>query len=222
MNKDTAAIAPAPEATSNPAPVTPIAKPGAFDLNKFKSTRPSAIAGVETLLTSLPHFRISEAKDFVRLHHSEEDFWSVELCFVNVPIKGAKRDTLHLIEEALAMEHLESARIDRFRLALASKPNDVFFLCHVPSQNLDNRYNETNLDGCTKAKTHWVEVTSRRGEGVDEYKVKYAREKDAFPEPQWPTQSLGELIGKTFEGRMINRANHPGLLRLIGAKPIVS
>ena len=221
-NKNTAAIAPAPEATSNAAPVTPIAKPGAFDLNKFKSTRPSAIAGVETLLTGLPHFRISEAKDFVRLHHSEEEYWSIELCFVNVPIKGAKRDTLHLIEEALAMQYLESARIDRFRLALASKPNDVFFLCHVPSQNLDNRYNETNLDGCTQAKTHWVQVTSRRGEGVDEYRVTFALEQDAFPDPQWPTQSLGELIEKTFEGRMIDRADHPGLLRLIGAKPIVS
>ena len=79
----------------------------------------------------------------MRLHPNEENYWSIELCFVNVPIKGAKRDTVHLIEEALAMQYLESARIDRFRLALASKPNDVFFLCHVPSQNLDNRYNET-------------------------------------------------------------------------------
>jgi hypothetical protein len=221
-NKNNAATATVPEATSDLAPVTPIAKPGAFDLNKFKSTRPSAIAGVETLLTGLPHFRISEAKDFVRLHPHEVDYWSIELCFVNVPIKGARRDTLHLIEEALAMQYLESARIDRFRLALASKPNDVFFLCHVPSQNLDNRYNETSLDGCTQAKTHWVQVTSRRGEGVDEYKVTFAREQDAFPDPQWPTQSLAELIEKTFEGRMIDRADHPGLLRLVGAKPIVS
>jgi hypothetical protein len=202
--------------------VTPIAKPGGFDLNKFKSTRSSTIAGVETLLTGLPNFRISEAKDFVRLHPSEESYWSIELCFVNVPIKGAKRDTLHLIEEALAMQYLESARIDRFRLALASKPNDIFFLCHVPSQNLDNRYNEIALDGCSQAKASWVQVTSRRNEGVDEYKVSYAREQDAFPDPQWPTQSLGELIAKTFDGRMIDRADHPGLLRLVGAKPIVS
>src|SRR5271169_1790523 len=123
---------------------------------------------------------------------------------------------------ALAMQFLESARIQRFRLALAFKPNDIFFLCHVPSQNLDNRYNETNIDGCNQAKSFWVQVTSRRNEGVDEYKVTFAREQDAFSDPQWPTQSLGELIGKTFEGRMIDRADHPGLLRLIGAKPIVS
>lgn len=158
----------------------------------------------------------------MRLRPNEEAYWSIELCFVNVPIKGAKRDTLHLIEEALAMQYLESARIYRFRLALATKPNDVFFLCHVPSQNLDNRYNETAIDGCVKAKLNWVQVTSRRNEGVDEYKVTSAREQDAFPDPQWPTQSLGELIGATFKERTIDRADHPGLLRLIGAKPIVS
>jgi hypothetical protein len=199
--------------------IAPITKPEPFDLNRFRSTRPSSIAGVETLLTGLTHSRISEARDFVRLHPNEECYWSIELCFVSVPIKGVKRDTLHLIEEALAMQYLESARISRFRLALASKPYDVFFLCHVPSQNLDNRYNETALDGCTQAKTHWVQVTSRRAEGIDEYKVTFAREQDAFPDPQWPSQSLSELIAKTFEGRMIERAAHPGLLRLIGAKP---
>src|SRR4029453_17508710 len=45
-----------------------IAKPGAFDLNKFKSKHAAAAAAVETLLTALPHHSISQAKDFVRLH----------------------------------------------------------------------------------------------------------------------------------------------------------
>ena len=58
---------------------------------------------------------------------------------MNVPTKGQKHDTLHLIEEELAMRFLPSARILRMRLALATKPYDVFFLCQVPSQNLDLR-----------------------------------------------------------------------------------
>ena len=40
-----------------------------------------------------------------------------------------------------------SKKIKRQRLALASKPHDVFFLCIVPSQNLDNSWNATALDG---------------------------------------------------------------------------
>ena len=78
-----------------------ISKPSKFDLNKFKSKHSAAIANVETLQTGLPHHKLSEAKDFVRLHPNEHEYWSPELSFVNVPNKGQKRDTLHLIQEEL-------------------------------------------------------------------------------------------------------------------------
>ena len=199
-----------------------VPKPDTFSLNKFKSKRAAAIANVETLLTALPHHSISEAKDFVRLHPDEEKYWSPELCFVNVPIKGQKRDTLHLIDEELAMRYLPSAKILRFRLALATKPGDVFFLCHVPSRNTDNPWNASNLQACEQAKTLWIQATSRKEEGVEAYKIDLARDADAFPAPKWPTQTLEEIIGRTFEGRQIETETHPGLLRLIGAKQSVS
>ena len=199
-----------------------VPKPDTFSLNKFKSKRAAAIANVETLLTALPHHSISQAKDFVRLHPDEEKYWSPELCFVNVPIKGQKRDTLHLIDEELAMRYLPSAKILRFRLALATKPGDVFFLCHVPSRNTDNPWNASNLQACEQAKTLWIQATSRKEEGVEAYKIDMARDKDTFPAPKWPTQTLEEIIGRTFEGRRIETADHPGLLRLIGAKQSVS
>src|SRR5262245_1138259 len=180
-------------------PVAPITKPGAFSLDKFKSKRAAAIANVETLQTALPHHNISAAKDFVRLH-PDDAYWTSELCFVSVPVKGQKKDTLHLIDEDLAMTYLPSGKIQRFRLALASKPFNVFFLCHVPSQNTDNSWNMSNLQACERAKSLWVLVTSRKEENVDAYDVKFARDSDAFPEPKWPSQSLAELIEKTFAG----------------------
>ena len=196
-----------------------IAKPEeSGGLNRFRSTRGSTVAGVETLLTALPHHSISQAKDFVRLHPNEETYWSCEFCFVHVPVKGQKRETLHLIEEPLAMRHLSNGVIQRFRLALATKPHDVFFLCHVPSQNLDNAWNDSNLQGCLQAKTLWTRLLSRRDEGVDGYEIQQARSQKAFHEPNWPTQNLEALILATFSGRMIDRDDHPGLLRLIGAE----
>ncbi len=87
--------------------VVPIAKPSAFDLEKFKSKRAAAIANVETLQTGLPH-------------HS--------------------------------------------------------------------------LTACEHAKTLWVQATSRRDENIDGYKIDFAHDQDAFPDPKWPLQSLGELI----------------------------
>ncbi len=50
-----------------------------------------------------------------------------------VPIKGHEEDTIHLIDEDLAMDYLPSGKIKRFRLALATKPFDMFFLLEVPS-----------------------------------------------------------------------------------------
>jgi hypothetical protein len=177
---------------------------------------------VSTLLTALPQHRISDARDFVRLHPDDRKYWSPELCFVNVPIKGMKNDTLHLIDEDLAMRFLDSKRILRFRLALATKPFDIFFLCQVPTRNLENPWNATNLNACVQAKEKWVQATSRKAEGAEGYHVQFAREDDAFPIPQWPSQSLNELIGVSFAGRMIENDKDPALARLIGAKPATS
>jgi hypothetical protein len=226
IEKKLHALPPAEQAPSNGPPTEDeamsISKPSAFSLDKFKSKHAAALANVETLLTALPHHSIAQAKDFVRLHFDETTYWSPELCFVNVPIKGQKRDTLHLIDEDLAMRYLPPARILRFRLALAAKPNDVFFLCHVPSRNQDNSWNGSNLQACEHAKTLWTLATSRKEEGVEAYKIDSAIDSDAFPDPNWPTQSLTDLISVTFAGRMIESEDHPGLLRLIGARQSTS
>ena len=39
-----------------------------------------------------------------------------------------------------------------------------------------------------------------------------------FRQPKWPTQSLDELVERAFAGCMIDREDHPALLRLILAK----
>jgi hypothetical protein len=211
--------------TETPTPeenATPIVKPGEFDLNKFKAKRLATVANVETLPSPLPVHNMAAAKDFARLHPDEEAYWSAELCFVDVPIKGQKNNTIHLIDEDLALRFLEAGEIKRFRLVLASRPNDVSFLCVVPTQNLDNSWNDTNLEGCTKAKTHWTKLTSRKSEGVENYKISFPRDPSTFGDPQWPTQSLGELIARSFAGRMIETEHHPALLRKIGGNQSLS
>jgi hypothetical protein len=215
---------PKKEATSpeTPAPVTSIQKPPAFSLDRFKSKRAASVAGLDNLVDGILHFPVGQVNDFFRTHPSEEEYWSSELCFVKVPIKGQKRDTLHMIDEDLAMDYLPSGKIKRFRLVLATKPFDVFFLLEVPSQNLDNGWNTSAIAACEQAKILWTEASSRKDEGIESYKVDKARNQEAFPEPRWPRQSLEELINKTFMGRMIIVADHPALLRLIGDKQSLS
>jgi hypothetical protein len=199
-----------------------VAKPSAFDLDAFKSKRPATVAGVETLQGVLPHYKMVEAGDFVRLHPDEENYWSDEMCFVSVPIIGTKRDALHLIDEELGLRFLGDGKLKRFRLVLAAKPHNVFFLCHLPSQNLDNSWNMSVLAAAEQAKHRWVELISRRKEGVESYSLNFAQDPDAFPETKWLQQALAELIFGTFTGQMITDEKNPALLRLIGAKQNLS
>jgi hypothetical protein len=207
-----------PEAEVEAGNLTPIPKPSGFSLDKFKSKRPTIAAGVKTLLGALPHYPIADAGDYVLLH-PEAAYWSPELCFVDVPIIGQKKDTTHLIDEDLISLLPAGKKVKRHRLALATKPYDVFFLAHVPSVNLDNSWNESNLTGCQLAKTKWVQLASLKDKGGDRYDIGFAEDHGAFPEPNWPKDSLEALIGATFGlNRAIDRADHPGMLRLRGAK----
>ena len=123
---------------------------------KFKSKNAPTVSGVETLLTALPVIKIGDVNDWGRLHPSEDNYWSCELCFVDVPIKGTNRNMPHVIDDDLAIQHLPSKKIKRHRLALGCKPHDVFFLCVVPSQNLDNPWNTDALKASHMAQTHWI------------------------------------------------------------------
>ena len=67
-------------------------------MDKYRSRKQPNIAGVETVLAALKVHKAGEVTDFFRLHSDIENYWTPELCFVHVPIKGIKRDVLHLID----------------------------------------------------------------------------------------------------------------------------
>ena len=170
-----------------------IPKPSTFSLDKFRSKRAAAVANVDTLPGALPHHSIAQAKDFVRLHPDEDRYWSPELCFVNVPIKGQKRETLHLIDEELALRFLPSGKIQRFRLALATKPFDVFFLCHVPTRNEDNSWNVSNLQGMRTGEDVFGCKQPLEKKSASRRTRSTARATQTrSPTPKWPSQQTLE------------------------------
>ena len=173
--------------------------------------RRDAVDGVADL-------KIGDVDDWARLHPSEDDYWTCELCFVAVPIKGTKRDMLHLIDDDLAVQYLPAKKIKRHRLALACKPHDVFFFCIVPSQNLDNTWNVDALKACRPGADALDAGAVAAGRGCRRLRDQVRADQDAFPEPKWPSRSLDELLEVTFKDANIDHDRHPGLLRLIGAK----
>ena len=75
-----------------PTRVTPlkIAKPTGF-MDKFRSKKPPTIAGVDTVLSALKIHRLGDVRDFFQLNPNEEEYWSPELCFVEVPDQGRQK-----------------------------------------------------------------------------------------------------------------------------------
>ena len=118
-----------------------------------------------------------------------------------MPIKGAKRDMLHVIDDDLAVQYLPAKKIKRHRLALACKPNDVFFFCIVPSQNLDNAWNADALKACYMAQTHWIQAMSRQSEGAEGYEIKFAQDQDAFRRAEMADALAGRTAGSHVQGR---------------------
>ena len=49
-----------------------IAEPEEFDLSRFKIKARGCRAAIDVLPTALPHHKVAQAKDFVRLHPDEE------------------------------------------------------------------------------------------------------------------------------------------------------
>jgi|SRR5262249_21315518 len=80
-----------------------------------------------------------------------------------------------------------------------------------------NKFKSKKAAALTNIETLPTELKIHKG--VETYKVDYARNQDAFPEPKWSTaQTLDDLILTRFSGLIIEAADHPGLLRMIGAK----
>jgi len=137
---------------------------------------------------------------------------------VDVPSdeKGGK-PSLHLILKTLAHQYLDSSEWTRLNFALASMPGDRFFLGIVPCRNLDNAFNASMLVAIEQAKQGWRRIL--RVHGKDGYYAKAPIDPDFAQPPTWPSASLAELVDAHFSPhRKILTPEHPGLLRVLGAR----
>jgi hypothetical protein len=185
-------------------------------LEKCKPSTPAERA--EKLLEPLSVMKLSDAGDFVRVHPAKI---SHELFYVMVPQPGRKDGVMHLISEELAIKLSRGrknliGKIKRFKLALAAKPYDVFFLAIVPTVNLDNEWNKSMLEAIELAKQGWREVISRYGENGEGYRPEPPLGKDPYDEPRWPDADILDLIEAAFPDRIIDSEGHPAWKRIAG------
>ena len=215
-------VEPKPAIAGTPAEAVSIAKPGAFNLDLFKTKSSPNIAGVATLLTALPHHNIAQANDWVRLHSGRG---KLLVCRAVLRHRSDQRPE----ERPRASDHrrvgdaVSAEQSDQDSTGSRSPPSQTMCSSCATSRHRTSTTRSMRLR-CRHAswpRRSGCKQPAARAKAVDDYQIDFARDPDAFPEPNWPKQSLDELIGVTFTGRMITSENDPALLRLIGAKQVI-
>jgi len=113
--------------------------------------------------------------------------------------------------EALAGESTFSPRL----LVLAINRQGVLFLWPLKLPGPDGRTNpwhQSALEAEAHAQTQWVRVSANMGAGA--YDVAVAPLHGT--EPTWPNTSMSDLLRIAFKDRLIDRPDHPVLMRLRG------
>jgi hypothetical protein len=114
------------------------------------------------------------------------------------------------------VQHLVSDELRQVRLYTAITKRGTVFLWPIklPGDSNDRirRISDTAIQCAEQAKTLWVKVRWDRDLGG------YAMQRATgeLGEPQWPNESLRDLIEKAFQHNLIDRPDHPVIMELAG------
>jgi hypothetical protein len=165
---------------------------------------------VESVLTAVP-VRKPKRTEFVRVHSGDD--------YMVPSMRVLERDTGMDTESYLVtrqMQHLVSDELRQVRLYTAITKRGTVFLWPIklPGDSNDRirRISDTAIQCAEQAKKLWVKVRWDRDLGG------YAMQRATgeLGEPQWPGESLRDLIEKAFQHNLIDRPDHPVIMELSG------
>ena len=166
----------------------------------------AAQANVKPILATVP-VRKPSRQDYVRVHPSED----YQLTTTMLELKD-ERET-YLISPDLRQELFgELLQVSVFT---AINRQGVVFLwpCRLPDETgRSNPWHESALEAADRAKTKWTRIAADMSLGA--YRIWEAQ--GDLPEPEWPEQSLRDLLSIGFKGRYIDNLDHAALKRLRG------
>jgi hypothetical protein len=187
----------------------PASAPDSYDLSNLRLDQSFAAdtVGVKKVLTTVP-VRKPNRQEFVRVR-SESAFRLTPAAIIEVKedreVYLVTRDILPAVEGEYAIVTLFTA-ISR---------QGTLFLWPVKLPNSEGRYNawhRSGAEGAERAMEKWVRVTASMSLGA--YEIFEAS--GELPEPNWPDYQFGEILKIAFRDRLVDRADHPLVQRLLG------
>ncbi len=166
----------------------------------------AALANVKPILATVP-VRKPNKQDYIRVHPAEE----YQLTTALLELKDERE--MYLI--APELRHELFGELLPVTIFTAINRQGVVFLwpCRLPDETgRTNAWHESALEAAERAKSAWTRVAADMSLGA--YRIWEAS--GDLPEPEWPEQSLRDLLSIAYKGRVIDSLDHPVLKRLRG------
>jgi hypothetical protein len=120
---------------------------------------------------------------------------------------------VYVVVPAVADAVLEVARRVRLFTCISKRTTVFLWPAKLPAEaSAGRRYAETGLIIAQAAETLWVRMWGDRSLGG----YTYVKAKGNLEEPKWPDKTFRELLRIAFEGRIIDRPDHPLIRELNG------
>ena len=183
------------------------AAPDPFDPETLRINQDfAALADVKPILATVPA-RKPNKQDYVRVHPSED----YQLTTALLELKE-ERETYLVAPD---LRHELFGELVPVTIFTAINRQGVVFLwpCRLPDETgRSNSWHESALEAVERAKSTWTRIAADMSLGA--YRIWEAG--GDLPEPEWPEQSLRDLLSIAFKDRYIDSLDHPVLKRLRG------
>ena len=178
-----------------------------FDLESLRVSQDFVKdSGVKKLLTTVP-VRKPNRQDFVRVHHDSS--YVLDTMLLNLK---EERET-YLVAPSFREEIPQE--LTHTRLALATNRQKVLFLWQLRlpgSSGKTDAWSMSALEAYEEAKKNWVRISANMSLGA--YEIYEAL--GNLSDPEWPDESMDEIVRIAFRNSFIDSYDHPVLRRLRG------
>ena len=178
-----------------------------FDLESLRVSQDFVKdTGVKKLLTTVP-VRKPNKQDFVRVH--PDSSYVLDTMLLNLK---EERET-YLVAPSFREEIPQE--LTHTRLALATNRQKVLFLWQLRlpgSSGKTDAWSMSALEAYEEAKKNWVRISANMSLGA--YEIYEAL--GNLSDPDWPDESMDEIVRIAFRNSFIDSYDHPVLRRLRG------
>ncbi len=166
----------------------------------------ASLANVKPILATVP-VRKPNRQDYVRVHASEDR----QLTTALLELKD-ERET-YLVARDLWPELFGELVPVTIFTAINRQGVVILWPCRLPDETgRSNPWHESALEAAERAKAKWIRIAADLSLGA--YRMWEAS--GELPDPEWPEQSLQDLLKIAFKGRHIDTLDHGVVKRLRG------